>query len=47
MVQNAERAGKHALWIADASDADIIVLTVFELYFPRKTFLTVSTLPGS
>lgn len=45
--KNAERAGKHALWIADASDADIIVLTVFELYFPRKTFLTVSTLPGS
>jgi len=28
--ENAARAGKHAIWIADASGADIIVLNVVE-----------------
>lgn len=32
---NAKRAGKHAIWIADASGADIMVLNVVEPYYPQ------------
>ena len=39
--ENARRAGKHAIWIADASDADIIVLNVIEPYYPQ-----ISALPN-
>ena len=39
--ENARRAGKHAIWIADASDADIIVLNVIEPYNPQ-----ISALPN-
>ena len=45
--ENSERAGKHALWIADASGGDIIVFNVFELYSPSMAVLPLSTLPGS
>lgn len=38
---NAKRAGKHAIWIADASGADIIVLNVVEQYYPQ-----ISALPN-
>jgi nucleotide-binding universal stress UspA family protein len=39
--ENAKRAGKHAIWIADASGADILVLNVVEPYYPQ-----ISTLPN-
>jgi nucleotide-binding universal stress UspA family protein len=39
--ENAKRAGKHAIWIADASGADIIVLNVIEPYYPQ-----ISALPN-
>jgi len=39
--ENAKRAGKHAIWLADASGADIIVLNVIEPYYPQ-----ISTLPN-
>jgi nucleotide-binding universal stress UspA family protein len=39
--ENAKRAGKHAIWIADASGADIIVLNVIEPYYPQ-----ISSLPN-
>ena len=39
--ENARRAGKHAIWIADASGADIIVLNVIEPYYPQ-----ISALPN-
>jgi nucleotide-binding universal stress UspA family protein len=45
--ENAERAGEHALWIANASGADIVVLNVFEVYTPSMAVLPLSTLPGS
>jgi nucleotide-binding universal stress UspA family protein len=45
--ENAERAGKHALWIANTDDADIVILNVFELYSPSMAVLPLSTLPGS
>ena len=45
--ENAERAGKHALWIANVSGADILVLNVFEVYTPSMAILPLSTLPGS
>lgn len=38
---NSKRAGKHAIWIADASGADIIVLNVVEPYYPQ-----ISALPN-
>ncbi len=39
--ENATRAGKHAIWIADASGADILVLNVVEPYYPQ-----ISALPN-
>jgi nucleotide-binding universal stress UspA family protein len=39
--ENAKRAGKHTIWIADASGADIIVLNVIEPYYPQ-----ISALPN-
>jgi nucleotide-binding universal stress UspA family protein len=39
--ENAKMAGKHAIWIADASGADILVLNVVEPYFPQ-----ISALPN-
>jgi nucleotide-binding universal stress UspA family protein len=39
--ENAKRAGKHAIWLADASGADIIVLNVIEPYYPQ-----ISALPN-
>ena len=39
--ENAKRAGKHAIWIANASSADIIVLNVIEPYYPQ-----ISALPN-
>ena len=39
--ENAKRAGKHAIWIADASGADILVLNVVEPYYPQ-----ISSLPN-
>jgi len=33
--ENAIKAGKHAIWIADQSGADIIVLNVIEPYYPK------------
>lgn len=38
---NSKRAGKHAIWIADASGADIVVLNVVEPYYPQ-----ISALPN-
>ncbi|MGB9201678.1 universal stress protein [Methanobacterium sp.] len=38
---NAKRAGKHAIWIANNSGADIIVLNVIEPYYPQ-----ISALPN-
>jgi nucleotide-binding universal stress UspA family protein len=44
--ENSKRANKHALWIADKSDADIIVMYVIEPHFPElATGLPLSTLP--
>ena len=44
--ENSKRANKHALWIADKSDADIVVLYVIEPHFPEvATTLPLSTLP--
>ncbi len=39
--ESAKRAGKHAIWIADASGADIVVLNVIEPYYPQ-----ISALPN-
>ena len=39
--ENAKRAGKHAIWISDASGADIVVLNVIEPYYPQ-----ISALPN-
>ncbi len=33
--ENAKRAGKHAIWIANINKANIIVLNVVEPYYPR------------
>jgi len=44
--ENSKKANKHALWIADKSNADIIVLYVIEPHFPHiETTLPISTLP--
>ncbi len=44
--ENSKRANKHALWIADKSDADIVVMYVIEPHFPEvATALPLSTLP--
>ena len=43
---NSKRANKHALWIADKSDADIVIMYVIEPHFPElATGLPLSTLP--
>jgi nucleotide-binding universal stress UspA family protein len=39
--ENSKRAGKHAIWLADKSGADIIVLNVVEFYYPQ-----ISALPN-
>jgi nucleotide-binding universal stress UspA family protein len=44
---NAEKAGKHALWLANTSNAEIVVLYVYELYSPRIGVLPLSIVPGS
>ena len=44
--ENSKRANKHALWIADKSNANIIIMYVTEPYFPElATGLPLSTLP--
>jgi nucleotide-binding universal stress UspA family protein len=44
--ENSKRANKHALWIADKSDADIVIMYVVEPHFPElATGLPLSTLP--
>lgn len=43
--ENAENAGRHALWIANVSGAEIIVLNVFELYHSKLSALPLSTVP--
>ncbi len=35
----AERAGGHAIWTSNASDADILVLYVVDTYFLRSAYL--------
>jgi nucleotide-binding universal stress UspA family protein len=37
--ENSKRAGKHAIWLADKSGADIIVLNVVEFYYPQLSVL--------
>ena len=44
--EHSERAAKHALWIANHNNADILVLNVFEVYSPTLA-VPFSTLPGS
>ncbi|UTB32103.1 MAG: universal stress protein [Methanobacterium sp. ERen5] len=44
--ENAEKTAEHALWIANESDAEILVLNVFELYSPTLV-VPFSTIPGS
>ncbi|MGB7969037.1 MAG: universal stress protein [Methanobacterium sp.] len=44
--ENSKRADKHALWIADKSNADIVIIYVIEPHFPViATGLPISTLP--
>ena len=44
--ENSKRANKHALWIADKSDADIVLIYVIEPHFPElATGLPLLTLP--
>lgn len=45
--ESAEKAGKHALWIAGKSGAEILVLNIFELYSPSVAALPISAVPGS
>lgn len=44
---NAEKAGKHALWIANINNAEIVVLYVYELYSSQIGVLPLSIVPGS
>ncbi len=37
--ENAKRAGKHALWIAELGSSDIIVLNVVDMYYPKMPAL--------
>ena len=37
--ENAKRAGKHAIWIAELGGADIIVLNVIDMYYPKMPAL--------
>ena len=44
--ENSKKANKHALWIADKSNADIVIMYVIEPHFPElATGLPLSTLP--
>ncbi len=44
--EKSKKANKHALWIADKSNADIVVFYVIEPHFPQvETTLPISTLP--
>jgi nucleotide-binding universal stress UspA family protein len=43
--ENAERAGIHALWIANITNAEIMVLNIFEP--PKMAVLPISVLPGT
>lgn len=43
--ENAEKAGRHALWIASTTNAEIMVLNVFES--PNIAVLPFSVLPGT
>jgi nucleotide-binding universal stress UspA family protein len=44
--ENSKRANKHALWIVDKSNADIVIMYVTEPHFPElATGLPLSTLP--
>ena len=45
--KNAEKAGRHALWIARASNADILILNIYELYSPRMAALPLNIVPAS
>lgn len=45
--ENAEKAGKHALWIAKKSGAEIDVLNIFEVYSPSIAALPISAVPSS
>ena len=36
---NARRAGKHALWIADESNAEIVVLNVIDVNYLQPSYL--------
>ena len=46
--KNSKRASKHALWIADKSDADIVIMYVVEPHYPElfAAELPISTLPS-
>jgi nucleotide-binding universal stress UspA family protein len=44
--ENSKRAGKHAIWIANITGADIIILHVIETYYSRMEVLPISTLPS-
>ena len=44
--ENSKRANKHAIWMADINNAEIIVLHVIEPYYPRIAVLPISTLPN-
>jgi nucleotide-binding universal stress UspA family protein len=37
--ENAKRAGKHAIWIAELDGAGIIVLNVIDMYYPKMPAL--------
>jgi len=37
--ENAARAGEHAIWIAEASGADILILYMVEPYYPQISAL--------
>jgi nucleotide-binding universal stress UspA family protein len=44
--ENSKKANRHALWIADKTNAEIVILYVVEPHFPRiATSLPISTLP--
>ena len=36
---NAEKAGKHALWIADESNAEIVALNVIDVNYLQPSYL--------
>ena len=44
--ENSKRAAKQAIYLADVSNANIIVLIVLEPYYPLIPLLPISTLPS-